>query len=410
MKLSTFISLLLLTFSLVSQGQESSTFQLIKGRVVAEHHNEALAQSNIYIKNSALGTVSNNDGEFLLKVPKELSNGVLVVSHIGFKPFEKPLAEIDDSFFEVKLTISSIVLNDIEIRDVENILIAALASKERNYPKDARLMTSFYRETIKKNHKYVDVSQGIINISKSSYSNQKNDDLHIVKGSRSKHYRNDDTLALKIMGGPSVMLLLDIVKNPGMVLNRSLLANYNYTLRGVSELDGRRSYTIKFSPKELYDQPLYSGTIYIDESTFAISGLEFGYDEDNLALASQFMVRRQPASVRVYPQDIWFEVKYREINGVWYLDYVRNEIKVKCNWKRKLFNSNFYAVSEMVVTDKNGGEISRMDKKNASTMNDIFSDKVQGFIDPNFWENYSIIEPEDDLRKALTKIEQKNSR
>lgn len=379
----------------------------IKGTITDADTDEPLARCNIYIKGKDFGTVSNNAGEFVLKVPKEHQDGILVISSIGYQNFEKPILELPKGRIDVKLKQAAVILDEVIIPDVDAIIIAALNKKEQNYPDDYNVMTSFYREVVKRNRSYVEVSQGVLNISKSPYNNNLKDKLGIVLGGKSENYKKGDTLAFKVMGGPNVMLLLDIVKNPGVVLDHGMMVNYEYNLHGVEMIDGRRNYVIHFKPKLDYDSPLYSGIIYIDEKSLAIAGLKFGYDEYNLKWAAAMMIKKQPTWVKITPTKTNYEVKYRETNGKWYLDYVRNEIEMKCNRKKRLFSSTFNSVSEMVVTEKNLNIDPGLTRKNTARMYDIFSDKVVGFSNDAYWENYSIIQPEEDLRKALAKIERK---
>jgi len=394
----------------LANAQSTTDFKEITGKVIDLDTQKPLPQSNVYIKDAEIGTVANNSGEFLLKVPVKYSNGKIVASSIGYTTFEKDISGVTDGVLVIQLKPVPIMMSELIIQDADAILNEALIRKSKNYPDDYQLMTSFYREIVKKNRSYIDVSQGILNVSKASYTGSNRDELSIVKGNRSQQYEKEDTLAFKIMGGPNTMLLLDIVKNPGIVLNRETFEFYNYNLDGIEMFDGKQNYAISFAPKASYNTPLYSGIIYVDVNSYAISGLSFGYDQENMKKAASQLVKRKPAFAKLTPLKVQYEVKYRETNGVWYLDYVRNELEMRCNWKKRLFNSTFNSVSEMVVTDKNiAGGNEEFTRRNTTKSTDIFSEKVGNFSDANFWENYSIIQPEDDLRKALAKIDRKKN-
>jgi len=394
----------------LANAQSTTDFKEITGKVIDLDTQKPLPQSNVYIKDAEIGTVANNSGEFLLKVPVKYSNGKIVASSIGYTTFEKDISGVTDGVLVIQLKPVPIMMSELIIQDADAILNEALIRKSKNYPDDYQLMTSFYREIVKKNRSYIDVSQGILNVSKASYTGSNRDELSIVKGNRSQQYEKEDTLAFKIMGGPNTMLLLDIVKNPGIVLNRETFEFYNYNLDGIEMFDGKQNYAISFAPKASYNTPLYSGIIYVDVNSYAISGLSFGYDQENMKKAASQLVKRKPAFAKLTPLKVQYEVKYRETNGVWYLDYVRNELEMRCNWKKRLFNSTFNSVSEMVVTDKNIADGNKeFTRRNTTKSTDIFSEKVGNFSDANFWENYSIIQPEDDLRKALAKIDRKKN-
>ncbi len=394
----------------ITNAQSTSEYKEITGKVIDAESQKPLPQSNIYIKDAEIGTVTNNTGEFLLKVPKKYFEGIIVASSMGYATVEQEINTLGDNTLDIQLTPVSVLMNEVVVRDANAILDLAIERKQENYPQEYQVMTSFYREIIKKNKSFIDVSQGILNVSKSSYSDHKRDKMSIVKGSRSQQYKKEDTMAFKIMGGPNTMLLLDVVKNPGIVLNEETFEFYEYRLDGINVSDGKENYVIAFTPKPEYDEALYSGVIYVDVKSYAVSGVSFGYDKSNLRKASSTLVKKKPTFAKLTPKKVSYEVKYRETNGVWYLDYVRNEIEMKCNWNKKLFNSTFHSVSEMVITQKNlGPGAPEFTKRNTTKSTDIFSEKVGNFRDADFWENYSIIKPEDDLRKALAKIDQKKN-
>lgn len=408
-------SLILIVGSIIAimgltYAQPVTEFREITGKVIDFSTKKPLPQSSIYIRNADIGTVANNSGEFLLQVPKAHFNGKLVVSSIGYATYEADINKLSAGELEIKLSPVTVMLNEVIVSDADDILNAAMDRKKDNYPKNYQMITTFYREIIKKNRSYIDVSQGILTVAKSSYTDDSKDRMNIVKGSRSQQYKKEDTLAFKVMGGPNTMLLLDVVKHPGIVLNPETFDLYAYNLEGLEMIDGKQNYVISFAPRGDFNVPLYSGTVYIDVTSYAVSGISFGYDENNIKKATDQLVKKKPAFAKLTPLKVQYEVKYRETHGVWYLDYVRDELEMKCNWKKKLFNSTFNSVSEMVVTQRNvSGKEVAFDKRSITKMTDIFSEKVGIFTDPDFWENYSIIRPEDDLRKALAKIEKKNN-
>ena len=79
-------------------------------------------------------------------------------------------------------------------------------------------------------------------------------------------------------------------------------------------------------------------------------------------------------------------------------------MKFKCDLKRRLFSTGYTIVSEMVVTDRKSGKINKIPFKQSFGQNQVLSDKVQNFYDPNFWEDYNIIEPTESLENAVSKL------
>jgi TonB-linked SusC/RagA family outer membrane protein len=76
------------TFEAVTATVKRDT--LIEGRVVDENKN-GLANINVQLKGTSLGTATNARGYFSLNIPDDQKNGVLYFSSIGFTPQEVPL-------------------------------------------------------------------------------------------------------------------------------------------------------------------------------------------------------------------------------------------------------------------------------------------------------------------------------
>ena len=86
-----------------------------------------------------------------------------------------------------------------------------------------------------------------------------------------------------------------------------------------------------------------------------------------------------------------------------YLNYVRNEIRFKCDWRRKLFATSYAVVSEMVVTDIKPSATD-IPVRETFGKDQILSDDASLFFDKDFWGNYNIIQPEESLEKAVSRL------
>lgn len=216
---------------------------------------------------------------------------------------------------------------------------------------------------------------------------------------------NQDTLAVKIMGGPTLPLMLDIVKNEDMLFGLSDLDYYDFKMEEPVMLDDRMQFVVKFSPKVKLDYPLHSGKIFIDQETVSFTRAEFSLDVSDKDKATAVMLRKKPKGLRFNPQGLDFVVSYRLQDGVSYLNYVSAKSRFKCDWKRRLFSSGYTAFAEMVMVDREENPSHIITGKEAIGQRDIFYDMVDDFTDADFWKNYNIIEPTESLEKAVTKLQ-----
>jgi hypothetical protein len=167
-------------------------------------------------------------------------------------------------------------------------------------------------------------------------------------------------------------------------------------------------YVVEIRPRLVVGYPLYLGELYIDQETLAFTKIDLQLDMRDPLKATQSILRKKPLGLRFTPKELTISIDYKTDGGVTRMNYIRNVIRFRCDWTRKLFKSNFTVVSEMVMTDRNEGEgIKPIRSRDNFNRRDNFYDKVIFFDDPDFWGNENIIEPTEDLLKGIEKIKQK---
>ena len=78
----SFITALLLLSSLVAVAQEN--YLTLRGRVTDRDTREGLPAVTVYVAGQAIYTQTNNDGEYVLKVPTEHWDGSVVYALMGY--------------------------------------------------------------------------------------------------------------------------------------------------------------------------------------------------------------------------------------------------------------------------------------------------------------------------------------
>ncbi len=377
------------------------------GRVLEKDTKKPVVFANVQIVGTNIGTVTNSDGDFIIKVPTNGNNKQLVVNHLGFK---KSLVEVKDLSQKrniIYLEIASIPIREITIRtdDPLDLLYAAMRQRSVNYSMDPVMLTSFYRETIQQNRNYVAVAEAIIDIYKAPYlSPAENDRSKIFKGRKSQDVKKMDTIYFKLQGGPYSALMLDVVKNPGEILSYEFFEFYNYELEGITYIQDRMAYVINFKQKRNVTVPLYKGKIYLDADNLAFTGLDFQLSYDDPAEAAQLLVRKKPSNMKIDVEEANYLTKYRETDGIWYLSYVRSEVVFTCKWDKKLFKSTYTAMTEMAVTDIDKENLNRFKLKESSRFSDVLTEQVTQFEDPDYWGEYNIIKPDENIEAAIERL------
>jgi hypothetical protein len=389
--------------------QETLTF---RGKVIDAETGTPLVFATVAVKETNVATVTNIDGEFLIKVYETQTSKNLEITYLGYKNKVVPLTDlrIDGYKNVISMLPAPIPIKEIIVKpiDPEAIVRSAITKIGRNYVDEPNLMTAFYRETIRKNRTYVSIGEAVVEIFKAPYNNDlRFDGARIYKGRKGSDVEKMDTVLFKLQGGPVTVLQLDIAKNTDDILTIDAMKYYDYTLSTVVEIDDKPHYVISFKQKPSVDNPLFLGNLYIETTTNAITEAEFGFNLEDKDAVSSIFIKKKPLGMEVTPEVATYRVKYREQDGKWYFAYSRAEVKFKVNWKRKLFNTFYTTMSEIAITDRTNEEVIKIPGKEKLRYTDVFSDKVEAFTDPEFWGDYNVIEPDQSIESAIRRLSRK---
>ena len=389
--------------------QDDNSFIPFKGEIVDEENGKPLIFANITLENNNISTVSNTEGEFLLKVPKDIAEGTIVVSFLGYTTRRIPLVQLGRNNNRIALKVSVTELPEVNLsvpKDARVLVKETFRKKGDNYFKDPAVMTAFYRETIKKRRRNVSLSEAVVNIYKTPYTSARQDAVSIYKARKSTDYSKLDTLVLKLQGGPFNTLFVDIMKYPDYIFTEESMVKYKFSFDRSTRINDQLIYVINFEQREGYLEPLYKGKLYIDAEKKILTSAIFSLNITDKEEASRMFVRRKPWNAHVYPTEVAYRVDYRERNGRWFYSYSNVLLEFKIDWDKRLFNSVYTLSCEMAITDwEKYLEDERPKFKDRLRTNIILSDEAIGFSDPNFWGAYNIIEPEKSIESAIRKIQ-----
>jgi hypothetical protein len=385
---------------------------VIKGKVIDAESRAPLVFASVAVKESNVAIVTNIDGEFTLKVGDLATSKSLVVSFVGYKNKTVLLSELKDNGYKnvIALEAAPIPIKEIIVKPLDPVSIVekAIVNLHKNYETVPNLMTAFYRETIRKNRTYVSIGEAVVEIFKAPYDNDlRFDGARIYKGRKNTDVEKMDTVLFKLQGGPVSVLELDLAKNSESVFTKDAMQNYNYTLSGVVEIDGKPHYVVEFIQKPSVEMPLFMGSLYIEMDSYAVTEAEFGFNLSNKEAAQSIFIKKKPLGMKVTPEIATYRTKYREQGGKWHFEYSRAEVKFKVNWSKKLFNTYYTTMSEIAVTDRTDKEVIKFAGKDKIRYNDVFSDKVTAFTDKEYWGDYNVIEPDQSIESAIRRLSKK---
>jgi hypothetical protein len=390
--------------------QKEADYITVNGKVKDKQSKKTLEYVTVSIPGTNVATITNIEGEFTIKINKNVKVKTLEFSSVGYYTQKVPVKREDVQDVAIILTPLVNTLQEVIVKGVNphDLVKTAIEKIEKNTSTNPNLLTGFYRETVKKRRNYIHISEAIIYIYKTSYAKDvTHDKTQIYKGRQLLSPKRGDTLIVKLQGGPNLSLYLDIVKNRDWLLNLESLSNYKFRLENSAMINERLHYVVNFEPQVVLPYPLLYGKLYIDEENLAFSRAEFSFSMDDRGKVALAILKKKPFNLRFKPEEISYLVTYRQQSGCSYLNYIRSEINFRCDWKRKLFSTNYSIVSEMVVTNRKEDNITNIPNRLAFSDKHSLSDKVTDFYDENFWEDYNIIAPTESLEAAVNKLRKK---
>jgi hypothetical protein len=377
----------------------------LSGKILDRRKENPVRYATISILNKPIGTISNNDGEFLLKLHPRYINDSLIISSMGYAQVFMPANQLLDEDL-ILLDPISIRIREVKVTPIspEKLLENIRANLDNNYTGYPKLMNAFYRETVRQDGQYINVSEAVVEILKAPYHNTFRDDLvRLLKGRQSPDVQPFKWMNFKLQGGPFTITQLDVVKTMENFISGQYEHLYKYKISRVLWYTENPVYVLEFEPVSGADFHGFIGELFVHRETFAIVHARFGFNRSGLKRATPILVKRTPPGVNARPSFVEYQVNYQQYQGKWQLATARASIKFKIRSRRDNINSEFHSISELLITDIQPTDLKRFRRDESFTKRDIFVEMI-GNYDAEFWGNYNIIKPDEDLLNAIQNL------
>lgn len=385
---------------------DTITSIVIRGHIFDNENKTAVPYAAIGIAEGSIGTISNADGYFELKIPATFAGSSLLVSHLGFLSQAIPVQLIKEQKVDIFLTRRIISIQEVIIRyiDPNVILEKAMDLRKTNNSLQPVYTTSFYREGVQKNNRYLSYSEAVFKVYKTSFEHGEfADQVKLLKSRKIQNSEMNDTVLLKLKGGVLSALQLDIIKSVPVFLEPTLPGQYTYTYSDMVSYNSKDAYVITFVPKPGEPDAFFSGTIYVDKDSYALLGADFEVDPAYLDKAAESLVLRKSHKLVVKLENISYSVSYTPFNGKYYLNHVRCDMRLKTRLRKHLSSDNFSTFLELATCQIDTLNVTKFPKQEVLKPGVVFSD-ASFDMDQSFWGDLNVITPETKLSEALTKI------
>ncbi|NGX85224.1 carboxypeptidase-like regulatory domain-containing protein [Aequorivita sp. KMM 9714] len=431
---------------------------------------QPIESASVYIKNTTIGTISNSDGNFALKVPKEHLNDTLVISSIGYKSYNVVIESFEngsDIFLEedVASLDEVVIVADPRPTTGNGIVQKAIERLPANLPEQAYLQKGFLRHKERNKKEYKWLIESAITLYDSSYAAGAKDFIKINVDETRKSYdlRDIDSLFtysayLKSIGSNAGNVSLNSVKKSalinaikwndsrvnglenlfkgklnllrnsnatGALLGKNMLEKHQFNLDTILVDNGRKIYKIEITKGKdfvgLNTPNIYNegfepkGWIYIYYDNYAIKRVEY-----ELTAASDVQKRRSKSLFDT--QTIHkLTMTYMEYNGKMYPNYIyyetpklvntgdRSSDRVKTEAEPGFDKGEqyYYTVQEILFTDIiQDTELVKEELQQNDWSADIFSSKP---YNEAFWKTYNVLLESKEEEKLILDLSKRAS-
>ena len=283
------ITIFLIISNYVSVFAQNYTF--IAGKII--NHDTKLPVAGVYVGipakgavSSALGVITNEAGEFILKYPILLqSTGGLNITKINYKELRKVLMNFKDKKDSLIFEIQAVDTKKIEARDGRTTLDYIVSRLEKNYNVNPYNLTGFYRESLKIDSGFVKIVEGVLKVEKYPFPDKGNlgEVCKLLRGRRYEKVQDKEIWeGLQFGNGADLVSRTLETKLPDF-LEKINLKNYKYQIESeLSEYDGMPVFNISFTPIDKKIKGAKIGKMQVDTLTMGILSYEYEFTEDGL--------------------------------------------------------------------------------------------------------------------------------
>ncbi len=391
----------------VIEEKGKSPVYLITGSVIEASTSKPLPYATIGIYKQGLGTISNFDGAFTLKVPEFSFSDSLRISYLGFSDRLIPVAQAVNNHYIIELTRDYVPIPEVIIRTRKPQELVANIHKyiKQNYGSSPKNLKAFYRESVTKKDKIQLYSEAVLNIYKSAYTGTLlNDQLSVFKSRKIENIDSEDTLILKLQAGLDACLDLDGIKNTFDFIDPLHYEEYDYHMTDIVNIGDEAAYVVEFSQKEeVNDLPLFRGSIFINTDNYGVHSAEFEINQEHIEKLGSSFVKESSRHYSIKLRKVKYRVDYSYQNNQYTLSHVKGDLDFFARKKRKLFGSTYHIMFEMAVTGSDTINVERFTRDEKAQQHSIFAETISEY-DYNFWGVDNFIQPEQNIQEAIKQI------
>lgn len=400
-------------------GQNNPSFLLLRGRIMSAGSGEAIPYATVSSPEGGINTMSNEEGNFIFKMPANGIRDSVYISHVGYAPVALAIGPSDTGIMIIRLREKAVQLAEVVVNPIKalDLLGKASARIPDNYPSSPYIMNGFYRMSGTKENNIIDLSEAVFDIY-SPDNDRKNKQIRLIKSRADIDLTAFNGNNINLGRRPQRLLDFDMVSriDGTEILGERGLKDHDFVFNGTIDYDGVTAYEIGFDQKEGVERSLYRGKIIIDSQSLAFLSFDYMLSPKGLKYWPLKQALRNggneqgPLHTDMLRDSV--VVKYRKYGGKYYLNHVYTNSRIHFYGEgEKPFDCNplvlttNYLVTRIDTAHPEAfrkGEILKTDKviESRSTRHSYLADV--------FWENYNLIEADFSVDSVAAIIRRNN--
>ncbi|MDR1717357.1 MAG: carboxypeptidase-like regulatory domain-containing protein [Prevotella sp.] len=361
----------IISLGICSQGRT------IRGNIIDESNNRSIPNISVFLKKIHIGTISDQNGNFILNIPGKYINEYLYFTGISYNGDSLLIRDIK-SPVTIKLSPETYLLSEVYIIPDSTLLTLLQKAYNRipnNYPNMPTLYEGFYRESVQnEKEQQADFIEAVLSIYKDSYQSP-SDSPGQVQLLKSRKRKIRDT-GILYYGGAYLPIKNDFVLSRAEFIQPQKFKNYRYKFNGIKSLNGKEFYDINFH-KLSKDSLALSGNMLIDKESLAYVSFDISRNMKSVHL----QIKQRINTVNV---------TYEKSAGKWHLKYY-----ISKNEDIKRFGDNaIYGSVEYITTNIRNDSIHPIPYEKQLQFFDPLIVKADEY-DKKGWTDYTILDKTD---------------
>jgi hypothetical protein len=391
---------------------------ILKGIILNSSTGEAISYATISLSANGINTMSNEEGQFIFKIPADDKGDSIYITHIGYKAIVLAISLSDTGIITIKLEQSFRQLPEVVVKPIDalDLVKQAIAKISDNCPMTPYLTNGFYRLTGTAENKIIDLSEAVFEIYSEDYARE-NKQFKLIKSRIDKDESAatfSENNSLYLGESPNAILHEDIVSEVDgkNLLNEDRLKMYDFTFHGIADYNGRAAYEIRFDQKDDVQESNRKGTLFLDSSNLAFLEFDYSLSPKGLKYWKLNAAEKEKSDLLGIQENITGNkviVTYLKYGKKYYLNHVqRTTFWHITGGKNRLHFDPLVVKVDYLVTKIDTAGAKAFRKKEVLRNTQSIESQATHAIDDNFWESYNLIQADFNIDSAASIIRKKN--